>query len=69
MAYPRRALAMIGEPDEAAILGAEAARVAQTTRSGRTTTVLVDTMRILECWSARPHVRTLRDALIEGRTA
>lgn len=63
------ALAMIGEPDEAAILGAEAARVAQATRSGRTTTVLVDTMRILERWSARPHVRTLRDALIEGRTA
>ncbi|MEV6152333.1 hypothetical protein AB0L53_18505 [Nonomuraea sp. NPDC052129] len=63
------ALAMIGEPDEAAILGSEAARVAQATRSGRTTTVLVDTMRILERWSSRPQVRMLRDALIEGRTA
>ncbi|MEU7746121.1 helix-turn-helix transcriptional regulator [Nonomuraea sp. NPDC049158] len=63
------ALAMIGEPDEAAIVGAEAARVAQATRSGRTTTVLVDAMRILERWSSRPQVRMLRDALIEGRTA
>lgn len=63
------ALALIGEPDEAAILGLKAARVAQATRSGRTTVVLTDMMQTLSRWGARPHVRELREALHEGRTA
>ncbi|MBT2233940.1 helix-turn-helix domain-containing protein [Nonomuraea sp. NEAU-A123] len=63
------ALALIGEPDEAAILGLEAARVAQATRSRRTTIVLTEMLQTLSRWGARPHVRELREALREGRTA
>jgi tetratricopeptide (TPR) repeat protein len=60
------ALALIGEPDEAAIVGLQAAHIANATRSQRTSTVLLDTMHTLARWSARPHVRELREALTQG---
>ncbi|GAA3722455.1 hypothetical protein GCM10022224_104310 [Nonomuraea antimicrobica] len=59
------ALALIGEPDEAAILGLKAARVARATRSRRTTTVLTDMLETLDRWRRRPHVRALHDFLAE----
>lgn len=58
-----------GKPGQAAILGLEAARIAHATRSKRTTIVLTDMMQTLSRWGARPHVRELREALHEGRTA
>jgi hypothetical protein len=57
------ALALSGEPDEAARLGLEALQVATTTRSGRTLAVLTDVIQVLERWQGRPQVRMLREAL------
>lgn len=59
------ALALMGEPDEAAALGLAAARVARTTRSGRTTVVLADLLETLRRWRRRPDVRALHDFLAE----
>ncbi|MEO3889011.1 hypothetical protein [Nonomuraea sp. B5E05] len=59
------ALALIGEPDEAATLGLAAARVARATRSGRTTTVLGDMLQAMDRWRRRPPVRALQDFLAD----
>jgi transcriptional regulator with XRE-family HTH domain len=59
------ALALIGEPDEAAALGLAAARVARATRSGRTTTVLGDMLQSMDRWRRRPQVRALHDFLAD----
>lgn len=59
------ALALIGEPDEAAILGLAAARVARATRSRRTTTVLSEMLQSMDRWRRRPQVRALRDFLAD----
>ncbi|WP_369164962.1 XRE family transcriptional regulator [Streptomyces sp. AFD10] len=58
------ALALSGEPDEAARVGAASAAVACEVKSGRTVRVLGDVLHILERWRDRPAVRELRDALV-----
>ncbi len=57
------ALALSGEPDEAARVGLHAAQVARETSSGRTMLVLADVVRTLAPWSSRPGPRALREAL------
>jgi len=57
------ALALSGEPDEAARVGLHAAQVARETSSGRTMLVLADVVRTLTPWSSRPGPRALREAL------
>jgi transcriptional regulator with XRE-family HTH domain len=57
------ALALSGEPDEAAEVGLEAAGVAKETHSERTTRLLGDVVRTLTPWSSRPGPRTLREAV------
>jgi hypothetical protein len=57
------ALALSGEPDEAARIGLEAAAVARDTASGRTARLLGDTLRALDLWKARPGPRALREAV------
>jgi transcriptional regulator with XRE-family HTH domain len=57
------ALALCGEPDEAANVGLTALRVAQETRSERTVRLLGDVVRTLEPWSSRPGPRTLKEAV------
>ncbi len=57
------ALALSGEPDEAATIGLESLQVAEVTHSGRTVAVLTDTMQVLSRWQSRPHVRALQEAL------
>ncbi|MFI0421088.1 helix-turn-helix domain-containing protein [Spongiactinospora sp. 9N601] len=61
------ALALTGEPDEAAMVGLKAAQIAHETCSRRTWTVLMDTMRVLSRWNTRPLVRSLCVALTEER--
>lgn len=57
------ALALSGEPDEAARIGLQAVQVAWETSSGRTLLVLADVVRTLTPWSGRPGPRALREAL------
>lgn len=57
------ALALSGEPDEAAKVGLEAARVAKETHSERTTRLLTDVVRTLAPWRSRPGPRALREAV------
>ncbi len=57
------ALALSGEPDEAATVGLESARVAKAISSERTIRVLKKVVRTLTPWSRRPVVRALREAL------
>ncbi|SDI20323.1 hypothetical protein SAMN05421505_13817 [Sinosporangium album] len=59
------ALALIGEPDQAATLGLAAARVARATRSRRTITVLGDVVESMGRWQRRPQVRALQDFLAD----
>ncbi|MBP2336410.1 hypothetical protein JOF41_002588 [Saccharothrix coeruleofusca] len=57
------ALALSGEPDEAARVGLESARAAEATHSQRTLRVLAEVVRTLEPWRNRPAPRALREAL------
>ncbi|MEV8630508.1 hypothetical protein AB0395_02525 [Streptosporangium sp. NPDC051023] len=59
------ALALIGEPDQAATLGLAAVRVARATRSRRTITVLGDVVESMGRWQRRPQVRALQDFLAD----
>jgi hypothetical protein len=58
------ALALSGEPDEAAAVGLASFQVAQETHSERTVRVLGDVVRNLEPWSARPGPRALKEAVL-----
>lgn len=57
------ALALSGEPDEAAGVGKESAGVAHAMKSERTVQVLGDVLRSLARWRGRPAVREFREAL------
>lgn len=57
------ALALSGEPDEAATVGLESAQVGKAISSERTIRVLKKVVRTLTPWSCRPAVRALREAL------
>lgn len=57
------ALALSGEPDEAAEVGKESAGVAYAMKSERTVQVLGEVLQSLARWRARPAVRELREAL------
>ena len=58
------ALALSGEPDEAAQVGLEAVQVARETNSERTLRVLTDVVGTLTPWLGRPGARHLKQALI-----
>ncbi len=58
------ALALSGEPDEAAAVGLASLRVAQETHSERTVRLLGEVVRTLEPWSSRPGPRALREAVL-----
>ena len=57
------ALALSGEPDEAARVGLASVDVAIATNSRRTLRVLVEVIYTLTPWNGRPAVRELRDAM------
>lgn len=57
------ALALSGEPDEAATVGLESIEVAAATNSRRTLRVLGEVMQTLTPWRSRPAVRELHDAM------
>ena len=57
------ALALSGEPDEAATVGLTSNDVATFTRSERTLRVLSEVVQTLSPWRSRPAVRELRDAM------
>jgi transcriptional regulator with XRE-family HTH domain len=57
------ALALSGEPDEAASIGLQAMQIAQETNSERTVRVLADVAQVLTPWRSRPKPRELREAL------
>jgi transcriptional regulator with XRE-family HTH domain len=57
------ALALSGEPDEAASVGLESIAVAAATNSRRTLRVLTEVMGTLTPWRGRPLVRELHDAM------
>ncbi|NRQ31254.1 helix-turn-helix domain-containing protein [Nonomuraea sp. NN258] len=63
------ALALIGEPDQAASVGLEAARVARATRSRRTVTVLGEMLQSMDRWRRRPQVRALQEFLADRPVA
>jgi transcriptional regulator with XRE-family HTH domain len=58
------ALALSGEPGDAAAVALTAVQVAKATSSQRTLRVLTDVVRILAPWSAHPDARALRDAML-----
>jgi transcriptional regulator with XRE-family HTH domain len=58
------ALALSGEPDEAAAAGLEAVRIARDTNSERTMRLLGDVLQVLKPWSGRPGTQELRQALL-----
>ncbi|WP_245796639.1 helix-turn-helix domain-containing protein [Actinacidiphila alni] len=57
------ALALSGEPDEAARVGAASAKVARAMKSERTVRVLGETLQTLARWDSRPAVREFREVL------
>ncbi|SBW26715.1 XRE family transcriptional regulator [Candidatus Protofrankia californiensis] len=57
-------LADLGEPDEAAVVGAQALSIARITGSLRTWTEVSRTVHALTPWLARPSVRDLKDAMV-----
>ncbi|BDT97554.1 hypothetical protein [Nocardia sputorum] len=59
-----KALALGGEPYEAATVAATAVTVARKTRSERTMNVVVEVVRALDPWRNRPSVRMLIDILM-----
>jgi hypothetical protein len=61
------ALALSGEPDEAATVGLQAVQVAKETNSERTMRVLTDVMGTLAPWRSRPGPRALNQALSMSR--
>jgi transcriptional regulator with XRE-family HTH domain len=61
------ALALSGEPDEAAEVGIQALQTARETNSGRTVRILNDTVQALAPWKGRPGPRALRQAMITSR--
>ena len=58
------ALALSGEPDDAASIGLQAAELATATSSARTRRELGRTLATLQPWASRPEPRALREALI-----
>jgi len=58
------ALALSGEPDEAAEAGLQAWQTACETSSGRTIRILSETAQALKPWSGRPGPRALRQAVL-----
>lgn len=62
------ALALSGEPDEAAKVGLQAAQTARETNSERTVRILVDTVHALKPWSSRPGPRALKQAVLTSST-
>lgn len=63
------ALALSGEPDEAARVGLVSVDVAIATNSRRTLRVLAEVVHTLMPWNGRPAVRELRDAMADIPTA
>lgn len=61
------ALALSGEPDEAAALGLHACRIARETNSERTMRVLADTVQVLKPWSGRPGPRAFKQAVLTNQ--
>lgn len=61
------ALALSGEPDEAATVGLESVKVAAATNSRRTLRVLAEVMGTLAPWRSRPLVRELHDSMAAVR--
>jgi len=61
------ALALSGEPDEAATVGLQAVQVAKETNSERTLRLLMDVVGTLTPWSSRPGPRALKQALSTSR--
>ncbi|MFE3858440.1 helix-turn-helix domain-containing protein [Streptomyces griseorubiginosus] len=57
------ALALSGEPDEAAKVGTASAAVAYEVRSERTVRVLGEVLQTLDRWRSRPAVRAFRESL------
>uniref|UniRef100_A0AAU2A9L1 Helix-turn-helix transcriptional regulator n=1 Tax=Streptomyces sp. NBC_00093 TaxID=2975649 RepID=A0AAU2A9L1_9ACTN len=57
------AVALSGEPDQAAALGRESAEVAHALKSQRTVRVLTEVLHTLGRWESRPAVREFREAL------
>ncbi|NED10593.1 helix-turn-helix transcriptional regulator [Streptomyces sp. SID9124] len=57
------ALALSGEPDEAARVGTNSAAVAHEVKSERTVRVLGDVLQSLDRWRGRPAVREFRESL------
>ncbi|ELP66045.1 Tat pathway signal sequence domain protein [Streptomyces turgidiscabies Car8] len=57
------ALALSGEPDEAARVGKSSAEVAHDMKSERTVRVLGEVLQTLDRWRTRPAVREFREAL------
>jgi hypothetical protein len=57
------ALALSGEPDQAAAVGLEAATAARQTNSGRTMRLLGEVVATLAPWNSRPGPRALKQAL------
>ncbi|MEU9407538.1 XRE family transcriptional regulator [Streptomyces sp. NPDC048281] len=57
------ALALSGEPDEAAKIGKASATVAREVRSERTVRVLGEVLQTLDRWRSRPAVREFRESL------
>ncbi|MFD9562812.1 XRE family transcriptional regulator [Streptomyces sp. NPDC059994] len=57
------ALALSGEPDEAARIGSASAKVARAMKSERTMRVLDEVAQTLSRWRSRPVVREFREAL------
>jgi hypothetical protein len=57
------ALALSGEPDEAATTGLDSLPIATATSSQRTVRVLGEVARTLRPWHSRPAVRTFREAI------
>ncbi|WP_238429423.1 hypothetical protein [Frankia nepalensis] len=57
-------LADLGEPDEAAVVGAQALSIGRITGSVRTWTEVSRTVHALTPWVARPSVRELKDAMV-----
>jgi hypothetical protein len=58
------ALALSGEPDEAAEVGLQAWQTACETNSGRTIRILSETAQALKPWNGRPGPRALRKAVL-----
>ncbi|MFJ8252971.1 XRE family transcriptional regulator [Streptomyces sp. NPDC094466] len=57
------ALALSGEPDEAAVIGKASAAVAYEVKSERTVRVLGEVLQTLDRWRSRPAVREFRESL------